>query len=176
MLVLCVYTDAAPFSLSLLLSWSYISFSFLFSFSSFPSFLPFHYLSLLWLQSLSSLIISLYSCRHNTGTSTNSHIQPTNSLVLPKSNMNNTTTRKEPISTPLLQSNDKRHSQPRGGLKRQSHILQSRRASSTGTSTGTPTQHYCYACDQPCTHSDRKHINALGRLYHYQCFVCEASI
>lgn len=81
--IVCVYRRSSFFSLSFTLLVIHL-FLFSFLFSSFPSFLPFHYLSLLWLQPLSSLIISLYSCRHNTGTSTNSHIQPTNSLALPK--------------------------------------------------------------------------------------------
>lgn len=153
------------------LSFSSLSFP-LFSLFPFLSLLFTFYLSLLWLllsPFTSNFFFTLVGITL-APTHTNS-IYPTN-----HTKMNNTTTRKDPISTPLLQSNDnKRHSQPRG-LMRQSHILQSRRASSTGTATGTPTQHYCYACDQPCTHSDRKHINALGRLYHYQCFVCEASI
>lgn len=173
--MVCVYTDAAPFFLSFLV----IHLSLLFLFHFFPfsfSFTFIHSLSFIFIVAstfppfTSNFFTLVGITLAPTQTHTRTHIQPTNTT------MSNTTTRKDPISTPLLQSNDnKRHSQPRG-LMRQSHILQSRRASSTGTSTGTPTQHYCYACDQPCTHSDRKHINALGRLYHYQCFVCEASI
>ncbi|KAI9482517.1 hypothetical protein BDB00DRAFT_857660 [Zychaea mexicana] len=49
----------------------------------------------------------------------------------------------------------------------------SRRTASTGAVTDTAPQHCCFNCNQPCVRSDRSPIQALGRIYHYQCFVCE---
>lgn len=50
----------------------------------------------------------------------------------------------------------------------------SRRQASTETDTAT-VQHHCYRCDKSCVRTDRSLIQALDRLYHYRCFVCEAS-
>ncbi|ORY93100.1 hypothetical protein BCR43DRAFT_496321 [Syncephalastrum racemosum] len=48
----------------------------------------------------------------------------------------------------------------------------SRRQSSTEDKTAT-LQHHCYRCAKSCIRTDRSLIQALDRIYHYRCFVCE---